>query len=117
MSAATDGPPRNIKKRRKKKDPNAPKRPKSAFMFFMAANRLKIIKEKGLNVSKVTSVGKAMGAAWKSISAADRAEYDASSTADKARYKKENAAYKLANPIIKKPVSSYMFFVQDARPR
>ena len=105
------------KTRRKKKDPNAPKRPKSAFMFFMIKNRAKIIASQELNPKKVTEVGKAVGAAWRNLSAQDRIEYDESAAADKKRYAVAVTDFKARNPVIKKPISAYMFFVQDVSPR
>ena len=105
-----------VKRTRRKKDPNAPKRPKSAFIFFMMKNRIQIIAARQLNKKRVTEIGKAVGEAWRSLSAADRKEYDVAAAADKLRYAQENSDFKSQNPVIKKPISAYMFYVQERRP-
>jgi hypothetical protein len=104
------------KQRRKKKDPNAPLRPKSAYMFFMQENRADIIARKNLDKKKITDVGRAVGQAWAGMSNKDKKPYQAKSDADKARYQKDLKNWeKTKGP--KKPMSAYMFYVQDTRPR
>ena len=77
------------KQRRRKKDPNAPRRPKSAYMFFMQENRARIISGNGLDKKKITDVGKAVGEAWRKMSDKQKKSYESKSAADKARYRKE----------------------------
>jgi len=104
------------KQRRKKKDPNAPRRPKSAYMFFMMENRADIIARNNLDKKKITLVGKAVGAAWRAMSNKDKKSYQAKSDADKTRYKRDLVKWE-ASKGPKKPMSAYMFYVQETRPR
>ncbi|KAI8112164.1 hypothetical protein M9434_003488 [Picochlorum sp. BPE23] len=80
-------------KAKKQKDPNAPKKPMSAYFFFMADVRPKT---KADNPDAgVAELGKIMGAEWNKIketAAADK--YKEKATADKARYEKEMKKYK-----------------------
>ena len=74
-----------------KKDPNAPKRGLSAFMFFSGDNREKIKKEnEGCSFGEV---GKYLGEAWAKVDAKTKAKYEAMAAADKTRYEKEKAKY------------------------
>ncbi|KAL3899117.1 MAG: hypothetical protein SGCHY_002277 [Lobulomycetales sp.] len=75
------------KAKKVKKDPNAPKRGLSAYMFF--------VKEKRADVSASNAsmsfgeVGKELGRLWKEVSAEDKEKYDNMAAADKERYKRE----------------------------
>ncbi|KAL4916281.1 high mobility group box domain-containing protein [Aspergillus aurantiobrunneus] len=76
---------------RKKKDPNAPKRGLSAYMFFANDNREKVREENpGITFGQV---GKMLGEKWKSLSDKDRKPYEDKAAADKKRYEDEKAAY------------------------
>ncbi|KAJ5420668.1 Non-histone chromosomal protein 6 [Penicillium sp. CMV-2018d] len=76
---------------RRKKDPNAPKRGLSAYMFFANDNRDKVREENpGISFGQV---GKQLGDKWKALSETDRKPYDAKAAADKKRYEEEKAAY------------------------
>jgi HMG (high mobility group) box len=55
------------KKKKAKKDPNAPKGAKSAYMFFVQENREKI-KEESPDIS-FGEMGKALGEKWKVVGA------------------------------------------------
>jgi len=109
-------PQRRVKRKRRKKDPDAPKRPKSAYMFFLVTNKVRIVAEQNLNVKKVTDIGKAIGKAWRELSSDKREIYNKQSQDDKDRYATAMTEYRAANPIIKKPISAYMYFVRDTRP-
>ena len=75
-----------------KKDPNAPKRGLSAFMFFSNDNREKIKKENpGCSFGEV---GKYLGEAWSKADAKTKKKYEEQAAKDKARYEKEMAKYK-----------------------
>lgn len=76
---------------RRKKDPNAPKRALSAYMFFANENR-DIIKSENPDVT-FGQVGKLLGERWKALSAEDREPYDAKAKADKRRYESEKELY------------------------
>jgi hypothetical protein len=79
------------KAKRAKKDPNAPKRGLSAYMFFANENRERVKEEHpGVGFGQV---GRLLGERWKALSDTDRAPYDAKAAADKKRYEDEKAAY------------------------
>lgn len=78
-------------KRRSKKDPMAPKRGLSAYMFFANEQR-ENVREENPGVS-FGQVGKILGERWKALSDKQRAPYDAKAAADKKRYEDEKAAY------------------------
>lgn len=65
-------------------DPNAPKRGKSAYMFWLADNRPRLTKP-GMSVVDVT---KAAGEEWKTVSAQEKAKYEKMAAEDKKRYEK-----------------------------
>ncbi|OGE48135.1 hypothetical protein PENARI_c032G07073 [Penicillium arizonense] len=76
---------------RRKKDPNAPKRGLSAYMFFANDNRDKVREENpGISFGQV---GKQLGDKWKALSTTERKPYDDKAAADKKRYEEEKAAY------------------------
>jgi len=59
-----------------------------------------------------------VGVEWRATeNTPDRKRYEKLAAEDKIRYANEVASYKAQNPVIKKPISAYMFFVQDVRPR
>lgn len=76
---------------RKKKDPDAPKRSLSAYMFFANENR-DIVRAENPGIS-FGQVGKALGDKWKALSAEDKVPYENKAEADKKRYEKEKAEY------------------------
>ncbi|CCK71495.1 high-mobility group nucleosome-binding protein KNAG_0H00800 [Huiozyma naganishii CBS 8797] len=84
---------REPKKRvtRKKKDPNAPKRSMSAYMFFANENR-DIVKSENPNAT-FGQLGKLLGEKWKNMSTEDKEPYDAKAAADKKRYESEKELY------------------------
>ncbi|KAF2016145.1 hypothetical protein BU24DRAFT_422491 [Aaosphaeria arxii CBS 175.79] len=76
---------------KKKKDPNAPKRGLSAYMFFANEQREKVREENpGI---KFGEVGKMLGERWKALSEKQRTPYEAKAATDKKRYEEEKAAY------------------------
>ena len=76
---------------KKKKDPNAPKRGLSAYMFFANEQRDKVREENpGI---KFGEVGKMLGERWKALSEKQRIPYESKASADKKRYEEEKAAY------------------------
>ena len=86
-------PTRETKKRstRRKKDPNAPKRALSAYMFFANENR-DIVRSENPDVS-FGQIGRLLGERWKPLSAADKEPYEAKAAADKKRYESEKELY------------------------
>ncbi|EIE79999.1 hypothetical protein G6F46_001817 [Rhizopus delemar] len=77
------------KKKRGKKDPNAPKRALSAYMFFSQANREKVIKENP--EAKFGEIGKILGAKWKEMTEEEKKPFVEKAEADKKRYEDEKA--------------------------
>jgi len=80
------------KGKRSKKDPNAPKRPLSAYLYFCADKRDEI-KKKNPNDS-ITDIAKKLGAQWAKVAAADKKKYESKASKDKERYEKESEKYK-----------------------
>ena len=84
---------------RKNKDPNAPKRGKSGYLFFCSENRDAVKASLGEN-SKATDVTKELGLRWNALKdskkPADKkilAVYEKAAADDKARYQGEKAEY------------------------
>jgi len=80
---------------RKKKDPDAPKRSLSAYMFFANENR-DIVRAENPGIT-FGQVGKLLGEKWKALSAEDKAPYESKADADKRRYEKEKTEYAKRN--------------------
>ncbi|POS77012.1 structure-specific recognition protein 1 [Diaporthe helianthi] len=77
--------------KRAKKDPNAPKRGLSAYMFFANEQRENVREENpGITFGQV---GKLLGERWKALNEKQRAPYEAKAAADKKRYEDEKQAY------------------------
>ncbi|CAI8606451.1 unnamed protein product [Vicia faba] len=85
------------KKQKKKKDPNAPKRALSGFMFFSQMER-ENLKKTNPGIS-FTDVGRVLGEKWKNLSAEEKEPYEAKAQADKKRYKDEISGYKNPQPM------------------
>ncbi|KAG0668140.1 Non-histone chromosomal protein 6 [Maudiozyma exigua] len=85
--------PRETKKRtkRKKKDPNAPKRALSAYMFFANENR-DIVRSENPDVT-FGQIGRLLGERWKALDAQGKEPYEAKAAADKKRYESEKELY------------------------
>ncbi|KPI42651.1 Non-histone chromosomal protein 6 [Cyphellophora attinorum] len=76
---------------KKKKDPNAPKRGLSAYMFFANEQR-ETVREENPGIS-FGQVGKVLGDKWKALSEKGREPYEKKAAADKKRYEDEKAKY------------------------
>jgi len=79
------------RKKRKNKDPNAPKKPCSAFFHYSRRLRPKI-KENNPQAT-FGQLGKLIGEEWSKLGPEARKEYEELAAADKERYEKENKAY------------------------
>jgi len=89
--AATKTRGGKVEKKSKKKDPNAPKRGLSAYMFFANEQRENVREENpGITFGQV---GKILGERWKALNDKQRAPYEAKAAADKKRYEDEKQAY------------------------
>jgi len=84
-------PVKGAKKKKALKDPNAPKRGLSAYMFFANEQRENVRAENpGIAFGQV---GKVLGERWKALSQKQRDPYEAKAVADKKRYEDEKVAY------------------------
>ncbi|OWB50751.1 hypothetical protein B5S28_g3569 [[Candida] boidinii] len=79
------------KTHRKKKDPNAPKRSLSAYMFFANEQR-DIVRAENPGIA-FGQIGKLLGERWKALDETGKAPYEAKAEADKKRYEMEKAEY------------------------
>jgi hypothetical protein len=76
---------------KKRKDPNAPKRGLSAYMFFTASIRAEVT---AANPDlKMTELSVKMGEQWKTLTEEEKAPFVAQAVADKARYMQEMETY------------------------
>lgn len=78
---------------KKLKDPNAPKRPTSAYFAWAADNRDKVIKTMPVGYS-VGELGKAQGLAWKKVDEETKKKYQEEYEKKAETYKKLMNAYK-----------------------
>jgi len=99
-------------KKARKVDPNAPKRPRSAYILFCKDEREKVKEEfPGLSQPEIMSK---MGARWKTVTPKRKKKYEKMSQKDKERYGEEKKAYaKPKGP--KRPLSAYLLFCQEFR--
>lgn len=99
---------------KKLKDPNAPKRGKSAFFYFCDQNR-SATKTSHPNLQN-HEISKQMAANWESLSEAEKKPFMDLANADKARYSSEKEKFELTKPQ-KKPhtPSKYQVFCEQNR--
>ena len=129
MDSTTQKQVKNLLSRasRPPKDPNAPKRGKSSYLYFCADNRAQVKKSLG-NDAKATDVTRELGVRWNKLKNDKKkekklSEYVKLAKADKERYQKEKAAYtppaNLSVPAAKKgpkrAKSAYLYFCSDNR--
>jgi structure-specific recognition protein 1 len=79
------------KTKKAKKDPNAPKGAKGAYMYFSAEYRDRS-KEENPDMS-FGEIGKALGEKWKVISSEEKAKFEGMAKKDKERHKREMVEY------------------------
>ncbi|XP_064608468.1 high mobility group protein B1-like [Liolophura sinensis] len=92
------------KRKRKNKDPNAPKRGLSAFFFFCNEERAKV---KAANPSlSMGEIARELGKRWEKVQGASRSKYEQDAARDKARYEQEMQAYKAKSGIPQKKGSA-----------
>ncbi|GAA6080714.1 high mobility group protein B2a [Tachysurus ichikawai] len=81
-----------VKGGKKKKDPNAPKRPPSAFFVFCSDHRPKVKSEfPGISIG---DVAKKLGEQWSKLTGKDKAPYEQKAMKLKEKYEKDVAAYR-----------------------
>uniref|UniRef100_A0A1I8AHZ8 High mobility group protein 1.2 n=1 Tax=Steinernema glaseri TaxID=37863 RepID=A0A1I8AHZ8_9BILA len=90
--AAYGGEEFTKKRKRTKKDPNAPKRALSAFFFFSHDKRSEV--QAKHPDWKVGQVAQELGKFWKGLSEEDRSIYEKKAAEDKERYAEEMRTYK-----------------------
>lgn len=85
----------NKKARSGTRDPDAPKRPTTAFMLFSQENRKKIAQTApGKTAGEVSAM---VGSAWKTLAASEKKQYEAKYEAAKNQYNIDMANYKSGN--------------------
>jgi structure-specific recognition protein 1 len=90
-----EGSGKKAAKGKSKKDPNAPKRGLSAYMFFMQKMRSEIQEENP--DAAFGEIGKIVGQKWKELSNKEKAPYEEMAEKDKARYQREMKDYEPGN--------------------
>ncbi|KAG4305832.1 hypothetical protein PORY_000742 [Pneumocystis oryctolagi] len=86
---------RGVKKstvKRMKKDPGAPKRGLSAYMFFAQENR-ELVKTENPNAT-FGQIGKLLGERWKNMSPKDKQPYENRAKKDKERFETEKSQWR-----------------------
>jgi len=100
------------KKAKKAKDPNAPKRALSAFMYFAKEERPAVLKAHP--DFKVPEIGKELGARW--AKCGNKSKFEGLAAKDKARYDAEMKKFAAKNPKgPKRALSAFMFFAKEER--
>jgi len=102
--AAFGGEDAMRKRKRGKKDVNAPRRPLSAFFFFSQTKRPEV--QQGHPEWRVGQVAQELGRMWKDLNETEKKRYEEMATRDKARYEVEMRDYKAGGTgAAKKPAS------------
>merc|ERR1712212_1427663 len=78
---------------KRKKDPNAPKRPQTAFFVFSTKHREEVKKELGEGV-RVGDIAKRLGEKWKELTDEDKTEYNEEAARQKVDYDKAMEEYR-----------------------
>merc|ERR1711920_701191 len=82
------------KRRKRAKDPNAPKKPQTAYWLWLGDNREKLMKEVG--TKDVTAVSKLAGERWKALDAKLKTPFEKKAKDLKEAYDKALKEYKAA---------------------
>jgi len=91
-AAHSKASPKKMKRAKKEKDPNAPKRALSAFFVFSNEKRAAIAKAHP--AWKVGEVAADLGRQWREMNAGAKKKYEDVAAKDKARYDAEMKKYK-----------------------
>mmetsp|Transcript_18438 Transcript_18438/g.22123 ORF Transcript_18438/g.22123 Transcript_18438/m.22123 type:complete len:89 (-) Transcript_18438:604-870(-) len=83
--------PKTEKKEKKKKDPNAPRRPLAAYMFFCKEMR-DAVKSENPELG-FGEIGRVLGQKWAEADAATKKKYNDMAEKDKVRYVNEMKTY------------------------
>ena len=100
------------------KDPNAPKKPLSAYFLFSQEERLKVKAE--FPDYSITEVAKELGRRWAQIDPAIKQSYEQRYQESRRQYEQALQAYKPQKKIKgpnapKRPLSAYFLFAQEER--
>jgi len=114
------------------RSPDQPKRPLSAYMLWLEDNRASLVEAAGTN--SIGALGKAAGEAWGKLTDKAKAPYEKKAAAAKEAYSKALEAFKAKGGVVvnrvkkdkkekkqrdpnapKRPLSGYMFFMQENR--
>jgi ABC-type transporter MlaC component len=90
--AAFGGEDAMRKRKRAKKDPNAPKRALSAFFFFSQIKRPEV--QQAHPEHKVGQIAQEMGKMWKALTEQEKKKYEEMASRDKVRYEADMKEYK-----------------------
>ena len=109
------------KKKKKAKDPNAPKKAKTGYMYFCDAKRAEV-KEDNPEM-KASEILSELGRLWGEMGEEDKEEYIEQAKEDKKRYESEYSEYEPSEGFTKKgekktrkrAPSGYILFCQDNR--
>lgn len=114
------GQPMNVQQQGKKpiKDPNAPKKPLSAYFLFSQDERLKVKAE--FPDYSITEVAKELGRRWATIDPAIKQSYEQRYQESRRQYEQALQAYKPQKKkkdpnAPKQPLSAYFLFSQEER--
>ena len=109
-----------VNKKTKVADPSAPKRAKSAYLYFCSENREKV--KSSLKNPTATNVTKELGKRWNKLKEKKKSKeykkFVELAEADSLRYKKEKQAYVEGTETEKGPKrakSAYLYFCDDFR--
>ena len=103
---------RKTKSKKRQRDPARPKRAMTPFLYFACEQR-KILKESDEKMP-LPEQSRRIAQMWKEVS--DKSKYIELSKVDQARYKEQMSNY-VPPKKIKRPRSSYAFFMRDVRER
>lgn len=81
-----------VKSKKGKKDPDAPKRPMTAFMYYTKENR-SIVKEEDESLG-FADIARELGSRWKNLDEEEKEPYLEMAAEDKERYQREMEDYK-----------------------
>lgn len=105
------------KDKKRKKDPNAPKKALQPYVLFCKEMR-KIVEAENPGIG-FGDIGKLLGKKWAELDSVEKERFVSLASKDKARYEEEMAAYKMMigkDPKApKKPLQPYVLFCKDNR--
>lgn len=99
-------------RKKRQRDPTRPKRAMTPFLYFACEQR-KILKQSDEKMT-LPEQSRRIAELWKEV--ADKSKYIEQAKADQSRYKEQMSHY-VPPKKIKRPRSSYAFFMRDVRAR